>query len=511
MSSDQLLFNTAGQRTDGAQGVNQILLLIAVCAVGLFLASVVAMGLLKEMGVLSIAAIGALVTWRYPNLAAGFLLFFTPINRFLIFVAFRFHHSILLLHGSQLWKDGIIAVLLVRVIYDALNRRQAPRLQMMDLLVASFLALNLMYVVYPGTLDDTSFIGRLLGFRLDAFFLLAYFVGRGLTLTRQQVKWIMLGLLPGSIAVALVAAFQWVFTDTANALWDRLGFQAFVDAVGGSSEEAVRYRDIGGIRMPRASSLLMGDLALAFYQLLLVPIAAALYFVFRRGAGQWLAFGFLLLMLGTMALSGARSAMVVAPLALGVMTFWSVSWGRSLFAGTTFLLAGILGLIILTGGIQSSWFSGLASPDEGSTVAHSSALERGIEVVQDEPLGRGLGTSHTVGYQLGVRESFATESWYLQIASETGILSAFLYTLMMIGAIIGPLVAYQQVRDPWLRSLTLGMGGAAVGFTIVGLVLHVWEAPVIAGAFWLLLGIAIRAPELERDWEATQLESGVAS
>lgn len=511
MASDQMLFTTARQRTNAAQGISQGLVIVAVVGIGLFLTSVVAMGLLKELGILMLASIGALITWRYPTLAAAFLLFFTSFNRFLIFVAFRFHHSILLLHGSQLWKDGLVAVLLARLLYDALNRRKAPHVLLLDVLVASFLAFNLMYVMYPGTLDDSTLVGRMLGFRLDAYFLLAYFVGRGLTLTRQQVKWIMLSLVPGSIAVALVAAYQWVFPDSANALWDRLGFQAFVDAVGGSSDVAVRSRDIGGISMPRASSLLMGDLALAFYMLLMVPIAGAIFFVFRKGPGQWLALGFLMLMLGTIALSGARSAMVVAPLALGVMTFCSVAWGRALFAGTLFLAAGVLGLIILTGGIQSSWFSGLANPDEGSTVAHGSALKESVELIKDEPLGRGLGTSHTVGYQLGVRESFANESWYLQIASETGIASAFLYSLVMLGAIIWPLVAYQKVRDQWLRSLTLGVGGAAVGFTLVGIVLHVWEAPVIAAAFWLLAGIAVRAPEMEQEWEASEVATEPAS
>lgn len=501
MSSDQMLFTTARHRLSAAQGINQGLVITVVLGIGLFLMTVVTLGLLKELGILMLAAMGAIITWRYPTLAATFLLFFTSFNRFLIFVAFRFHHSILLLHGSQLWKDGIIVVLLARLIYDALNRRKAPQVQLMDVLVVAFLGFNLLYVAYPGTLEDNTLVGRMLGFRLDAYFLLAYFVGRGLTLSRQQVKWMMLSLVPGSIAVALVAAYQWVFPGSANALWDRLGFQAFVDAVGGSSDIAVRTRDIGGISMPRASSLLMGDLALAFYQLLMVPIAGAMFFVFRKGIGQWLALGFLMLMLGTMALSGARSAMVVAPLALGVMTFWSVTWGRALFAGTLFLAAGVLGLIILTGGIQSSWFSGLANPDEGSTVAHGSALKDSIELVKAEPLGRGLGTSYAVGYQLGIRESFANESWYLQIASETGIISVFLYTFVILGAIGGPLVAYQKVKDPWLRSLTLGVAGAAVGFAIVGIVLHVWEAPVIAAAFWLLVGIAIRAPDLEKEWE----------
>jgi hypothetical protein len=41
------------------------------------------------------------------------------------------------------------------------------------------------------------------------------------------------------------------------------------------------------------------------------------------------------------------------------------------------------------------------------------------------------------------------------------------------------------------------MAGGAVGFLVIGNVLHAWEVSVLSILFWLLAGIAVRADELE--------------
>lgn len=504
MATDGYLFAPAAPAGDRFY---RLVILTAVMFVGVLLAMATALGMLKELAFLAVAAIGTIAVWRYPQLAAAFLVAFAPVNRFVIFVGFRFASSPTLLHGEQLWKDAIVGVLLVRVIHETLIRKKAPRLYLLDLLIFMFVTYHLIYLFYPGTVADNSLLGRMLGFRLDAYFLFAYFVGRGLTLKRKHVRWIVLGIIPGSIIVALVAAWQWVFPGWANNLWNTLGYQAFVDATNGSSDIAVRTRDLAGISIPRASSLLMSDLALAFYQLLLIPIAAAMFLVHRKSSNllqsaflQWGTIAFLLLMLATLAFSGTRSAMLAVPISLVVLLLITRSFGKTFAIGVALLPLVAAAVLVLGSTSAGDWFQSLFSSTEGSSVAHTDALQRAVNVIQDEPLGRGLGTSHTVGFQTGVRSSFATESWYLQLGTETGIPGLFLYSLAILGAVVTPLLAYPKVRDPWLRTLTLGTGGAAIGFLLVGLVLHVWEAPIIAAVFWLLVGIAVRAPQLEEQW-----------
>jgi hypothetical protein len=500
MAAREFLFAPAVTIRD--RRIDTLVLALVVGGAALLLLAVSAFDLLLEFGVLVGVLAVAFATLRWPAGAAIFLVAFTPINRFLIFLFFSATGSSVLLRASQLWKDEIVLVLLVRVLFDALQRRTAPRVYFLDLAIVAFLAWNFLYVIYPGTLQDNSLFGRMLGFRIDAYFLFAYFAGRGVTLERKHARLLVLWLIPGSVAVALVAAFQWLLPGTANSFMNSLGFQGFVDAVNGSSDIAVRGRALAGVSIPRASSLLMGDLALAFYQVMLVPLAAGLFFVQRSRRGLILSGLFLLLMIGTMAMSGTRSALLAAPAALAVLTFLTVSYGRAIAIGGIVLLLG--GFAFFAAGGTIDFFERLASPTEGSALGHRDAVEDSLDIIREEPLGRGLGTSHTVAFQLGLGDSFANESWYLQIATETGVPGAVLYTIVMLLVSIMPLAAFFRCRDPWLRALTLGVGGAGLGFALVGIVLHVWEAPVIAAAFWLLAGVAVRAPDMEREWEAQE-------
>lgn len=489
------IFARTEPRRDGT-----VVLFLILAAALIVIGGVLAAGRSVEAGMVVVAVCVGYAVWRWTLPACLFLVAFTPVNRFVIFVLFSATGSHTLLRGAQLWKDAIIGVALLRVLHEACIRRQAPRIYFLDVLVVMFLLLNAVYVLYPGTLDDNNLEGRVLGFRLDAYFLLAYFVGRGLSLERRHVRRFVLALIPGSIAVALVAAVQWFFPDASNRWWNVLGFQEFVVAVNGSSNIAVRTRDLAGLAIPRSSSLLMGDLALAFYTLLIVPIAAALYFAKgRRGLGL-ASLGFLLLMLATLAMSGARSAMLAAPIGLVLLAFFTVSYGKAFVTVGLVAVLGLAAIVFYSGGIDRQWFNALLSPGEGSAVAHASAMRDSFKIIEEEPFGRGLGTSHTVGYQLRIRSAFANESWYLQLATEIGIAGAALYALIMAAVTIGPLLAYTRIKDYWLRVLTIGAGGAGAGFAMVGLVLHVWEAPVIGAVFWLLAGIATRAIDLESSW-----------
>jgi hypothetical protein len=44
------------------------------------------------------------------------------------------------------------------------------------------------------------------------------------------------------------------------------------------------------------------------------------------------------------------------------------------------------------------------------------------------------------------------------------------------------------------------VAGAGIGFAVTGAFLQVWEATVVAILFWMIAGIAVRAPEIEREW-----------
>ena len=137
--------------------------------------------------------------------------------------------------------------------------------------------------------------------------------------------------------------------------------------------------------------------------------------------------------------------------------------------------------------------------------AHGEALDASIRLIQEAPLGHGLGTAGLVSQQADVVSGaavtvFGTENWYLQLGVEMGLLSMVLFVVVLLATISSTFLSSIKVQDVWLKILTVSVTGAGIGFAATGLFLQVWEATVVAILFWMFAGIAVRAPEIEREW-----------
>lgn len=466
----------------------------------LFLLAAAAGGaLVPALGLVTMGAL-AWAAWRWPIAAVLALPALMYLHGFIPLIIFDFSHSALLARAFGLWDDGVVTILLLRVIYDAFLRRQAPQLRYLDLLVLFFVGLAAFYVFYPGTVTGNSLYNRFAGFRFDAYFLLAYFVGRGITLKPHHVRWLLLALVPAALATAGMAAWQWIALDQSNAFFQRLGFAEFMQAVGGTNVDASRTRELASATIARPAGLLLGDLALAFYQVLAIPLAAALFFSLRRPALQAAAGLFLLAMVSTLVLTVNRSAILASLVAVALLTLWGRSYGKIFVVAVTLIAIAILYFQVV--GLSGASLRELYSVKEGSAHGHIAAVQTSLEAVQEEPLGRGLGTAGPVAVSgaVRVREGLNTESWYMQLAAEIGIAGAVLFILILLTATTGAFISYLKLKDPWLRALTLGVAGAGVGFILMGAIHHVWWMSVLSVVFWLMMGIAVRAPQLEREW-----------
>jgi len=454
-----------------------------------------ASGLVVVFGGLAVMAALALIAWRWPVPAAIFLAAFTPVNRFVILLVFHFTHVGILTKLTQLWKDGLVAVLFARVVYDALFSTDRRRIRYLDLLVAAFLGLSTVYVFYPGTAGADLFT-RVTGFRTDAFFLLAYFVGRGLRLQRKHVRWLLVAIIPGSVLVAAVAAWQFFLPQMANRVFETLEFQQFIQLQGGLGDlPAARERGLVGVSLARASSLLLGDLALAFYQILLVALAAALFYGARSARRRIITASFLALMLATLTFTVTRSAVLAIIPVLVLTAIFARSLGRLV---TIIAVCAATGLAVVSlSGTDLAIVQQLLNPGEASARAHVDAAARSLQIIEEEPLGRGLGTAGTIGQRFNKGESITNESWYLQLATEMGVFSALLYLTMIVVVVFTGFATYLRIRDFWLRTLTLGIAGGAIGFLVIGNFLHAWENTVLSMLVWLLAGIAVRARDLD--------------
>lgn len=448
-------------------------------------------------GVLVLMGFATVMIWRFPAWAAVALIALVPVNRFLILLIFHAGHSQSITVLAQLWKDLLIAVLFARAL-DEIIMRKRPRLHYLDCMVIAFMVISVIYLFYPGNTGRVGFTDRLLGFRADSYWMVAYFVGRFIVFERRHVKWLLLSLLPGTALVAFVAAGQFAFAGWFNRLFEKLSFSAFINRQGGFGEvEAIKDRGIDGLNLPRASSLLLGDLALAFFSVLALAAAAAVFLTAQRARGRWAAGAVTVLALASIGFSVTRSAALAGIVALLVMAIMA---RKPLRFGAVILVLVIGALAALASGfVPLRAVDALTNPHEASVQAHRGAIGGGLEIVSEDPVGRGLGTVGTIGQRVFRESAVTTENWYLQIAAEMGIVQGLLFLAISIGVAIAAFSGFLRVRDLALARVCLAVAGGSVGFLIVGNMLHAWEVPVVAMAFWLLAGVAVGATETDVD------------
>ncbi len=447
--------------------------------------------------VLVLMGVAAVLTWRFPAWATVALVALVPVNRFVILLVFHFGHSRSITTLTQLWKDLLLAVLFVRAIDEIVMRRR-PKLHYVDIMVIAFMVISVLYLFYPGNTGRVGVTNRLLGFRADSYFMLAYFVGRFIIFDRRHVRWLLLSLLPGTALVGVIAGAQFAAADWFNRLFERLSFSAFINGQGGFGEvEVIRDRGISGVSLPRASSLLLGDLALAFFSIMALAVAAAVLLTARSRRGRLAGYTVTILAIASIGFTITRSAALAAAATLIVMVL--VTRRPAPIGAVVLILTTSAILALVSGVVPLRAIEALTNPHEASVQAHGSAISHGLEIVDEDPIGRGLGTVGTIGQRVFRNSSVTTENWFLQIAAEMGLVQGLLFLAISIVVAIEALTSFWRVRDLALSRLCLAAAGGSVGFIVLGNMLHVWEVLVVAMAFWLLAGVAVGARETDTD------------
>jgi hypothetical protein len=162
------------------------------------------------------------------------------------------------------------------------------------------------------------------------------------------------------------------------------------------------------------------------------------------------------------------------------------------------LVIGVLAALV-SGFVPLKAIDALTNPHEASVQAHQGAIGNGFQHLSEDPVGRGLGTVGTIGQRVFREGAITTENWYLQIALEMGIVQGLIFLALSVLVAVEAFVSFLRVRDLSLSRVCLAVVGGSIGFLIVGNMLHAWEVPVIAMAFWLLAGVAVGARDTDAD------------
>ncbi len=116
---------------------------------------------------------------------------------------------------------------------------------------------------------------------------------------------------------------------------------------------------------------------------------------------------------------------------------------------------------------------------EGSDVGRNSAQQKAITTIVSEPWGHGLGTAGPASFRAA--QPLITESWYLQIGLELGVLGAGLFLIFFVtnGFVLA------RIASP----LSLALAATLAGLTATNVFLHAWADSTLGIVLFILMGL----------------------
>lgn len=370
----------------------------------------------------------------------------------------------------QSWKE-ILALLLVGLTGWLLWKTSDLRAKLADPLFYSLGA----YVLVSGLvslLAQPAFIQILYGaktnFEFLALFVIAYIVAS------LKLRTLVLKLILATSAVVIGFSLLQLFVLPPN----------FLSWFGYGPDTILPYQLVDpAVEAIRISSTLGGPLQLGSF--LIIPLSI----VFARLLKRPQLWQVIYLAAGLIAIWGShtRSAWLglAASFAVIGVTRLPRRWRLPSLLGL--VLAGGVALQLLisnasVGNLQYYLFHGSLN-DTGittSTDQHSQAVTEGINRIQEQPLGYGLGTAGPASYESA--HPFATESYYLQVGVEAGVIGLLLFGLF---SLIAGWRLWKFGRTDWAA---IGAFGALVGISVFNFFLHGWTDSSTAMVFWILVG-----------------------
>lgn len=227
-----------------------------------------------------------------------------------------------------------------------------------------------------------------------------------------------------------------------------------------------------------------------FGAFLILPIV--LVIAYARRLPLWVSAPALFFMSWALVLSSSRSAwlgVLTAFAAYGGVYVWKRLPRRYLLGGfVALVVAGAVGLyaavnvpVLRMAVFHSS--PGDPSLTEGSTDDHIVATLGGISRVAANPLGCGPGCAGPASYYGD--EPKISESYFVQIAEEVGIVGFALFTAMLV------LIGRELLRLSANQQLARVLLAALAGYVVIGLLLHVWADDPLSMTWWMLIAAVL--------------------
>jgi len=472
------------------------------------------LGDLLALLALAVVVLAGWLTWRRPFIGLGVLVAGMAFHNFLIMVLVRLGTLPVFIRTVQIWKEAIIALLVVVAglrLYRAYRDGSLGRPTALDWVAGAFLLVMLVYLVLPSSVLDghASTQQRLAAFRIVALFPVLYALGRTYKPANLRdvavVAWLVVG------AAAVVGAFGlielWFVPTRAWLDWGVNDFSAWLgfhySGPRGLPENFFQTLGVG-LYLRRMVSTYLSPLGIAYTGLLVFPIGVVLLAVQRkRSYGQTLAIIAMVLLLAGILLSVTRLALLslvgeVVLIAIIVRRPWA-------YISAPLVIAAVLAVIIVYPQIGpvvddnlnhpiSARSGGVISASDPSLLEHLKTVAADLKVAVRHPLGEGLGSSGTSAVRFSSTASSSPdyapgESAILTMFVDTGVLGGFLYlALYLLGLYVsarGLLAAHRGSIESALPMAAVVGGLALIPITITN---DVWGDLSVTFLFWWAVG-----------------------
>lgn len=164
---------------------------------------------------------------------------------------------------------------------------------------------------------------------------------------------------------------------------------------------------------------------------------------------------------------------------------------RSLMLGGVVALSAI---VILAGGVlfaaRNSYFvqNVILHADQSTTMEDPNELrirffQESVQSIADNPVGSGPGTAGLASIRNNVQGTVLNENYYLQIATEVGIVGLGLFLAILVLTAVG--LYHANPNDRYAFALLASFAGLA--FT--NFLVHIWSNEAVAYTWWGLAGL----------------------
>ncbi len=403
-----------------------------------------------------------------------------------IFLSTWFGSSFNLLEPARILKDIVMLLGFILALILSVRQKWFSSLIKNRLiwLIAAYGIYALILALVKSTDQDAEILGLVYNTRFLIFFIYAILVYNLISKERNVRKEALMAVMGSAFIVLLFGLIQ--YTVMPSAFLEKFGYIR-------SNGVLPAFFIDDKPDLERIMSTLRDPNSYGSYLIIIGSIAAAALAKNKRLKN--IALGFLGLTSLNLIFTFSRSAWIGFIVALFVILAFSVR-GLLNKKQIKYLSLGVISAgLIFTVALVSQWNSYFVQnvifhADQSTTLEDPNELrirfwKESLQGVANDPVGSGPGTAGLASIRNNVQGTELNENYYLQIASEVGILGFILFMAILVTI---ALKLYPSCQKDWLA---LALLASFAGLAITNFLVHIWSNEAVAYTWWGLAGIIL--------------------